>query len=132
MYTFGLCHVVVLPYSPTGKYPLSICIGNRRHSHGFSHRNDHDRFLYAGYLLDYRYPSGRHSLLLDSRVHLLGIQTTPIFPLFQKNELESEEDIIHKKWGRNFISVPVYNFYDPFYKSSIELSRSRRLFTPSL
>ena len=94
MYTFGLCHVVVLPYSPTGKYTLSICIGNRRHSHGFSHRNDHDRFLYAGYLLDYRYPSGRHSLLLDSRVHLLGIQTTPIFPLFQKNELESEEDIM--------------------------------------
>ena len=93
MYTFGLCHVVVLPYSPTGKYTLSICIGNRRHSYGFSHRNDHDRFLYAGYLLDYRYPSSRHSLLLDSRVRLLGIQTIPIVPLFQKSELESEEDI---------------------------------------
>ena len=94
MYTFGLCHVVVLPYSPTGKYTLSICIGNRRHSYGFSHRNDHDRFLYAGYLLDYRYPSSRHSLLLDSRVRLLGIQTIPIVPLFQKSELEREKDIM--------------------------------------
>ena len=33
------------------------------------------------------------AFLLDSRVRLLGIQTIPIVPLFQKNELESEEDI---------------------------------------